>query len=424
MKNKLSTVNAFSKLFFTTLAMCLIILSCSKEEEITNPIPNQNPVIISSQPCTNGMAGQYPCNGIDLMSVIDILTLSGSNAANGSDIWGWTDHISNKEYAIVGLTNSTAFVDISDANNPIFLGRLNTNTNASNWRDIKVYNNYAFIVADNAGPHGMQVFDLTRLRNLDNIPTTFSPDTTFNGVSSCHNIVINQSEAIAYLVGCNDNGGGPIFVDISDPLNPTYINDYTSAGYSHDAQVVTYNGPDTDYTGHQIYVGSNGNSDQVVILDVTDKNNVTQISSFSYPQTAYAHQGWFTENQDYFILGDEVDEINYGFNTKTIVFNFSDLDNPTLHATYFGPSAAIDHNGYVKDSEYYLANYRAGLRILDITNINSTSNPLTETAFFDTYPDNDAANFNGAWSVYPYFESGNIIIGDIDRGLFVVRKSN
>ena len=414
------------KHFYKTISLIVILLlslSCSENEEITSKQPN-NSTQSSQSPCIDGLAGNYPCNGFDLMGEIDVLTLSGSTAARGNDIWGWTDPSTQKEYAIAALTNSTAFIDVTDATNPIFLGRLETNTTSSIWRDVKTYNNYAFIVADNAGTHGMQVFDLTRLRNLTSTPVTFTADTTFNGVDSCHNIVINEEEGVAYLVGCTNNNGGPIFVDITDPLNPTYLGEYNSAGYSHDAQVVTYNGPDSDYTGHQIYIGSNGNTDQVVILDVTDKSNITQISSISYPQTAYAHQGWFTEDQAYFILGDEVDEITYGFNTKTLVFDFNDLDNPSLSSTYFGPTPAIDHNGYVKGNEYYLANYRAGLRVLDISNVSAASNALVENGFFDTYPADDNPDFNGAWSVYPYFESENIIIGDIDAGLLIVRKSN
>ncbi|WP_299383361.1 choice-of-anchor B family protein [uncultured Lacinutrix sp.] len=376
-------------------------------------------------PCENGMAGDYPCNGIDLLSVIDLQTLGGSANSEGSDIWGWTDPTNNSEYAIIALSNATAFVDVTDATNPLFLGRLNSNAGSNAWRDVKVYNNHAFIVADNVGAHGMQVFDLTRLRNVTNAPETFTADAIYTGVGSCHNIVINENEGVAYLVGCNStNGGGPVFVDITNPINPTFLGDYTAGGYSHDAQVVTYNGPDTDYTGRQIYVGSNGNTDKVVILDVTDKNDVVPISEFTYPQTAYAHQGWFTEDQAYFILGDEVDEQSFGFNTKTLVFDFTDLDNPSLSSSYFGPTAAIDHNGYVKGNEYYLANYRAGLRILDISNISSATNAMTETAFFDTFPSSNSANFNGVWSVYPYFASGNIIISDIEGGLFVVRKSN
>lgn len=375
--------------------------------------------------CENGMAGDYPCKGFDLLSTIPISILANDmGTPSGSDIWGWTDSTTLKEYAIIGLSNSTAFVDISNPVSPIFLGRIDTETTANVWRDIKVHNNYAFIVADGVGDHGMQVFDLTRLRNITNSPETFIPDTVYNNVGSCHNIVINPTEAIAYLVGCDIFNGGPVFVDISNPMNPVELGGYSEAGYSHDAQVVTYKGPDTDHVGKQIYIGSNGNTDEIAILDVTDKDNVLKLSSLSYPQVSYAHQGWFTENQQYFILGDETDELNFGFNTRILVFDFSDLDNPILSSTYSGITRAIDHNGYVKGNKYYLANYRAGLRVLDISNIESTINSMNEVGYFDTYPESDSPDFDGAWSVYPYFSSGNIVISDIKRGLFVIRKND
>ena len=399
------------------------------------------------QECTGNLAGGiYPCNDYDLMAFMPISELS--NGAKASDIWGWTDPLNGNEYAIACYRNSTAFVNITDPINPIFMGRLNTNSNSNVWRDVKIYNNYAFIIADNVGAHGMQVFDLKRLRTETSVNNTYTADSVYTGVGSCHNIVINESEAIAYLVGCTStNGGGPIFIDLSQfspgatATNPTatYINDYTIGGYSHDAQVVTYIGPDKDYydpangiTGKQIYVGSNGNTDKIVILDVTDKNNVIAINSFTYTQTEYAHQGWFTEDQKYFILGDEVDEITHGFNTKTLIFDFTDLDidfdntaNSGLTRTYFGPEKAIDHNGYVKGNKFFLANYRAGMRVLDISNIDNTAmNPMTEIGYFDTYPADNNVNYNGTWSIYPYFTSGNIIINDIEQGLFIVRKSN
>lgn len=183
------------------------------------------------------------------------------------------------------------------------------------------------------------------------------------------------------------------------------------------------NGPDIDYKGKEIYIGSNESRD-VVILDVTDKSNVTFISKLDYSQIKYAHQGWFTEDQRFFILGDELDEQEYGFNTRTIVFDFSDLDAPVISSTYFGPTTAIDHNGYVKGNHYYLANYRAGLRVLNLDNIANSTNSMNEVGFFDTFPSSDSPAFSGAWSVYPYFSSGNIIISDIESGLIVVRKSN
>ena len=372
-------------------------------------------------PCAGGYAGEYPCSNYDLLSNIPVSTLANSSGnPEGSDVWGWTDSETGKEYAIAAMTNSTAFVDITDPINPIFLGRLDSNAGNNYWRDVKIYGNYAFIVADNVGNHGMQVFDLTRLRDITG-PETLSPDVVYNDVTSCHNIVINEATAVAYLVGCNNYSGGPNFIDISDPLNPTSLGGYSLDGYTHDAQVITYNGPDTEYTGKEILVGSNAN--KVVILDVTDKSNIIKITEFDYPQIGFTHQGWFTDDQRFFLLGDETDEQNFGINTRTLVFDFQDLDNPTQIDTYYGASSAIDHNGYVQGTDFFMASYRAGMRVLDISNIGGTDNQLTEIGYFDTYPQNNGTAFNGAWSVYPYFASGNIIINDIERGLFVVRKS-
>src|SRR5690606_21486117 len=130
----------FKSLF---LAFCLVILccNCSKDDDKTAPTnpPSGGPQF----PCENGMAGIFPCEGYDLMAHIDLKTF-GSNS--GSDCWGWTDPSTGKEYAIVGLDDGTAFVDISQASNPIYLGKLPTVNFPSAWRDIKTYQHYAFIV--------------------------------------------------------------------------------------------------------------------------------------------------------------------------------------------------------------------------------------------------------------------------------------
>lgn len=370
-------------------------------------------------PCDSGMAGIYPCNGYDLLAKIP---LTSFNAQSGTDIWGWTDTTSGMEYALMGLDNGIAFIDISDTENLIYLGRLATATDASGWRDVKVYKDHAFVVAE-ANAHGMQVFDLTRLRNVANPPQTFTADARYTGFGNAHNIVINEETGFAYPVGtARDDAfsGGAHFINIKDPKNPIAAGGYGLSGYSHDAQVITYNGPDSDYTGAEIYIGSNENN--VVIADVTDKNNPVQIASLTYGNRAYTHQGWFTDDHTYFILGDELDEVNFGVKTRSLIFDFTDLDNPVLHTEYLGPTSAIDHNGYVKGNEFFLANYTAGIRVLDISGIATKS--ISEKAFFDTYPTSNTAQFSGVWSVYPYFESGKVIISDINNGLFVVKKSN
>jgi choice-of-anchor B domain-containing protein len=349
------------------------------------------------------------------MSQIDLNALS---ASSGNDSWGWTDPQDGKEYAIMGLTNGTAFIDISDPILPVYLGKLPTHTQASSWRDIKVYGNYAFVVSEASG-HGMQVFDLTRLRNVSNAPATFNNDAHYDGFGKAHNIVINPEQPYAYAVGTTTYNGGPHIVDISNPLNPELAGGYSGSFYTHDAQVVTYNGPDPDYAGKEIYLGSN--EDEVVFVDVTDKSNPVLISDISYTNVGYTHQGWLTEDQRYFFLGDETDEIGFGFNTKTIIFDLVDLDNPIIQQEYFGPTEAIDHNGYIKGDIFYLSNYRAGIRIIDVSGVGAEE--INEVGFFDTYPENDDPEFNGVWSNYPYFESGNIVVSDIDTGFFLIRKS-
>ena len=372
-------------------------------------------IAIGQTPCLNGMAGDYPCNGYDLQSFIPFSTF---NASSGNDSWGWTDPQDGSEYALMGLNNGTVFINITDPINPVYLGKLPTHTTSTTWRDVKVYNNYAFVVSE-AGGHGMQVFDLTRLRNVVSPPESFTEDAHYDGFGSAHNIVINEESGYAYAVGA-DFSGGAHFINIQNPLNPLGEGGYAGSGYTHDAQVITYNGPDSDYTGREIYVGSNEN--EVVIVDVTDKTNPVLISTATYTNDAYTHQGWFTEDLNYFIVGDEVDELDFGFNTKTIVFDFTDLDNPQFDFDHFGTTTAIDHNGYTKGDKYYLANYTAGMTVLDISDLQNQN--ISELGYFDTYPNSNSADFSGAWNVYPYFESGNIVISNYSGGGFFLVKAS
>lgn len=398
-----------------------MLLSCNKNRpEIT--VEDNDDTTSNIITCENGFAGIYPCNNYDLLFEIPLETLG---ATAGNDSWGWTDTSTGKEYAIIATNTNTAFVDITDAENPLYLGNLPSATIVSPWRDVKVYNNHAYIVADNVvgeDSHGMQVFDLTRLRNVANPPEIFTANARLEEVGRAHNIVINEDTGYAYAVGGNRNNafnGGPLFINIQNPNNPVMEGGFGDGNYSHDAQVITYNGPDTDYTGREILIGSN--EDEIVIADVTDKSNPTTISTISYQNVGYTHQGWFTEDSRYFILGDELDEQRFGNNTRLIIFDFDDLDNPLFHFDYLANNTSIDHNGYVNNGKYYQASYRAGLRVLDATDIANRN--LTEIGFFDTFPNDDGTAFNGAWNVYPFFESGKIVISDIDRGLIVVRKS-
>lgn len=417
--NILSPIPKKISLKYVLIVLCgSFIIACSKDDDaVSSEELEENSGALERTPiapCENGMAGDFPCKDYDLASHI---SLSEFSATSANDSWGWKDPNTGKEYVIIGLDNGTAFIDISIPTEPLYLGKLQTQSAPAAHRDMKVFQNFAFIVSESEG-HGMHVFDLTKLRNVSNAPATFQVDATYNEFGHAHNIVINESSGFAYVVGSDSFNGGPHIINIQNPLNPSFAGGYAMDGYSHDGQVVTYSGPDPDHIGKELFIGSN--EDEVVIIDVTIKSNPKHISSFAYEDIGYIHQGWLTEDHRYFFVGDELDEVNFGNNTRTIVLDFTDLDNPTLHTNHFSTLPAIDHNGYVKDNLFYLANYTGGMRVLDISDIENKN--ISEIGFFDSYPLNNSLDFHGAWNVYPFFESGNIVISDIENGLFIVRK--
>lgn len=373
--------------------------------------------VVGQTPCENNTADGFGCSGYDLLSQITISTM---NSVKANDSWGWTDPMDGKEYAIICLNEATAFIDVSDPLSPVYLGQLpGESLEHTTWRDAKTYANYAYIVSEDSG-HGMQVFDLTKLRDVTNPPVIFSTDNLYTNFGKAHNIAINEETGFAYAVGTNTFGEGLHFIDLSDPANPVPAGGYASAGYTHDAHIVSYDGPDPDYEGREICMASN--ETEIAIIDVTNKNAPVTISTVIYSNVAYTHQGWLTEDHRYFILGDERDEIDDGIDSRTLVFDFEDLDNPSFHFAYSGPTGATDHNGYVKGDKFYLANNAAGLRVIDISDI--ANGNMEQSGYFDSYPADNNAGFNGSWNVYPYFESGNIVISDRAEGMLLVRPSN
>jgi choice-of-anchor B domain-containing protein len=380
----------------------------------SGPAGSQTPVV-GTIPCENGFAGIYPCENVDLVAFMPLATIGGGS---GNDIWGWTDPLDGKEYALMGRSSGTAFIDISDPENPVYLGNLPPHGSNSTWRDIKVNNNVAYIVSEASG-HGMQVFDLTRLRNVIGPPVTFTEDAHYSGFGNAHNLVINQDTGYAYGVGTSTCSGGLHFVNIQSPLAPTAAGCYSGDGYTHDAQCVVYSGPDADYQGDEICFAYN--ADTLTIVDVTVKNSPSLIAREGYPGSGYTHQGWVTEDQIFLLLDDELDESNFGHNTRTRIWDISDLDNPDLIDFFDSTFASIDHNQYILNGYAYQSNYTSGLQILDLIDI--ASGDLSRAAYFDTYPASNGTIFNGSWSNYPFFESGIVIVSDINSGLFILKPN-
>jgi len=393
---------------------------------------------LGATPCVGGMAGIYPCNNVDLMAFLPIATIGGGG---GSDIWGWTDPVTGHEWAILGRTNGTSFVDITNAASPVYVANLLTHTGTSTWREIKTHGNYVYIVSDNNGAHGLQIFDLTRLRNVTNPPVTFTAaqaDGHYSGFGRCHDVAVDTQSGFLYCVGTDTFTGGLHILDLANPTSPPFVGASNTAsspkiGYIHDTQCVVYHGPDVAHQGQQLCFASNPfvsgaggtRHDRLTIIDVTNKGTPSVISATRYPGSGFAHQGWLTEDHRYFLMDDELDEMDFGHNTKTLMWDLLNLEAPVFMGFHLGPTTAIDHNQFIKGHYAYQANYTAGLRILDLTNLPSAS--LTEVAYFDIVPSNNNASFSGAWGNYPFFASGTVIVsgmsGTNTGGLFVLRPS-
>lgn len=389
--------------------------------------------------CVDGMADSFSCSGVSLLSHVPLSRLPGNpNAAN--DIWGHIDLNTQKEYAIIGMNNGVAVIDVSDPENPVNVGSVSGQN--TTWRDIKVYQYfdsvfgtwraYAYVTADSASDR-LTVIDLNDLENGISILGRQTDDVR------AHNIYISNVDyglnidahptidAQIHIMGSNNFGGAIRSYSLANPSTPqpSYVpRNLAGADYSHDASSVMIDdarvASDCAFENQgTCTVMLDFNEGTLRLWDHTMPTEVTELSETSYANAEYTHSGWWSEDKQYVILHDELDESRLGLNTRVLVFDISDLTAPELVATWNGPTKAIDHNGFARGDRYYMSNYTRGLTILDISD---PTNP-TEAGFFDTYPFSDTAGFNGAWGVYPFLPSGNILVSDIQGGLFVLQDN-
>lgn len=392
-------------------------------------------------PTVTARAGERPNPGgslaftsknVTLMSQLTLPQIGGG--AKGSSLYGWTDPLTGHEYAIMGRSNGTAFVDVTNPTNPIYVANLPKFSGSADtdWREPKVYGNYVYVGVDGTN-HPIQVMNLAKLRNYAGTTMQLSADSNFRGngntLTKAHTLAINPASGYLYAARTDKYSGGIMAIDVRNPAAPVEVGGFTGDGITHETQVVIYNGPDVAHRGKEIAFNSNAKSgapqDTFSIVDVTNKPSMTRLSSQFYPNARYIHQGWLTEDQRYFFQNDEFDEPGVTSRTRTHLWDVSNLDAPVYRGFFDNTTTSVDHNLYVKDGYVYQTNYTTGLRVLKIGDLAST-NPqdwLKEVAWFDTYPLNDNPTFNGAWNNYPFFQSGNVIVSDIDGGLFVLRPS-
>lgn len=387
-------------------------------------------------PCVNGLAaGMFPCLGVDLESYVPFETLrAGATAA--SNMWGFRDLDDGREYAVIGVSNGTSVVDVTEPASPRVVGSVEGPE--SPWREAKVHQRwnalerrwdaYAYVVSE-APTAGLQILDLTGL------PASATLAATFRAFDTAHTVTLanadpatgaplsDGTEPVLYVQGARNPVDGVYALDISDPTAPVVLGRYDLT-YGHDIwtgrvarEAAQACGPGRNpcdlvvvWTGQDIRV-----------LDWTDKAAPRVVATVVYPDLGYAHSGWVSRDGRHLFSMDELDERITGRASRVRVFDVADWANPILVSEWTGTTTAIEHNGYVHGDRYYVSHYERGLTILDVTD------PRTpvEEAFFDTFPASDASEYHGSWGVYPYLPSGTILLSNIDGagGLFVVRRT-
>ena len=369
-----------------------------------------------AQPCVAGTAGGFPCSRVDLLAFMPLEQLGGGTV-EANDLWGWTDAETGREFVLLGMRNGTAFVEITNPTAPIYLGRLPTQSASSSWRDVKVHKHHAFIVSEAPG-QGMQVFDLTALLDVAAPPVELSTVAHYDAesLSNSHNIAINEDSGFGYILGSNTCRGGLHMVNLDKPRKPQFAGCFSADGYTHDAQCVSYVGPDSDYRDSEVCFAFN--EDTLTIVDVTNKATPRSISRASYPGV-YTHQGWASDDHMFLLLGDEADE---GELRPQHAHEGLGSDRPRPSAAHWHARSSLtppsNHNLYIRGRLVYQANYRAGLRLFNLDLV--ADGRLNPAGFFDIYPLDNARAFNGAWSVYPFFPSGVVAVSGVEQGLFLL----
>ena len=313
-----------------------------------------------------------------------------------NDIWGYVD-TSGNEYALVGLYNGVSFVNISNPSDPYEVFR--SIGPETIWRDIKVFKNYAYVT--NEGGNGLRIFDLSVLPGSYEIPFKDFDGEEGKQFKTAHNLFIDE-KGRAFIVGTDRNSGMIIYDLTEDPWNPKEIGFYDEA-YVHDIYVRN----DTAYPALI-------NDGDFYILDLSDINTIQQVSSKS-TKDFQTHNTWLSMDGNYLFTTDEVNGGEIG------VYDIRDKRNPEK-VEFFKSRLLGDempHNVLLKDSVAFISYYKDGVIVLDVSNPEN----VVEVDRFDTDRDGFGPGSSGAWGVYPFLNSGNILVSDMENGLFVLGYS-
>lgn len=324
-------------------------------------------------------------------------------------IWGYTDSLGN-EYAIMGSTAGTYFINVTNPYSPAQNAFVASRRDSCIWHEIKTYQNYCYIVSDDAKPNSFQIVDMSYLP--DSVHVVYDSDSLF---ATSHTIFVDGNKLYCGYVRDGSVGYSAMAVfDLSNPASPVLLrkveDDYPSIfPYAHDMFVRN----DTIYASCGYY--------GLYIFKLDASNHFQLLNSITtYPGQGYNHSSALSDDGHTLIFCEELPD---GQPVRSL--DVTNLSNPTFLASFQSHVGATPHNPFIKGNLCYISYYQDGLQVYDI------SNPAIPVlvAYFDTHWQNDSAgNYPspadaGAWGAYPWLPSGNIVVSDMQNGLYVLNGS-
>jgi choice-of-anchor B domain-containing protein len=305
-----------------------------------------------------------------------------------------------REYALLGASKGMIIMDVTNPDAPIELIQIPGPDNL--WKEIKVYQHYAYVTSEGGG--GLQIVDMSQLPNKNAIPyKSYTGDGALTNLGRIHALHIDVPKGVVYCFGATGTlTDGAIMLDIkTDPWNPRYLG-VVNKDYIHDGFAEN----DTLYAGH-IYRGD------MEIWYTGNKSNPVSLGRIKTP-TAFTHNVWLSNNHKYAFTTDENNNSFLGAYDVTDPSDIKFLDKISHNIG----SGAVIHNTHILNDYAVSSYYTEGVTIHDVHRPDN----LVEVAHYDTYnlPINPNAPFEGAWGVYPFLPSGNLIISNIDEGLYIL----
>ncbi len=333
--------------------------------------------------------------GFTQLNMTELSNLEYQIAHNAqlNDIWGYVDELGN-EYALVGTTEGTSIVDVTDPANPVEVFWLQGMS--STWRDLKVWDDYLYVTTE--AQQGLTIIDLSPLPASTNLTSALYFGPTGQNWASAHNLYIDEN-GYAYIFGANRGNGGVIMLDVhTTPMAPQEVGVFDN-WYAHDG-----------YARNDTLFGAHVSDGIFSVVNVTVKSSPVLLGTKSTPNF-FTHNIWESSDGTHVFTTDEKPGAFIAAYDVTNPSNMVETDRIQSSPD----SGVIPHNAHTLGDYIVTSYYRDGVTIHDA----SRPNNLVEVGRFDTSP--LAGNgFNGCWGVYPFLPSGNIVASDIERGLFVL----